>query len=423
MSMWYGLRGASSAHLSRRCAFRDYRIQNSTRTKRLTVSAIVEDVSINSRGMRIVVAGGGLVGLTAAASLRRDGHQVTVLEQAMEIRAAGAGIGLWPNALREFDRFGIGAEVRAKGHEIEERFFDPGGRPQQQPAGETSHPFLFVPRPWFNRLLAEAAGRDRITMGARVIGYTETSDEIRVHLDNADDVHADLLLGADGVYSRVRAQLLPGSEAHPQSGNFAWRAIVPTGTERPEGTVVTLGRDHLRGGYTRVAEGETMWFIGQFDAPARTGGKREHTLRLARHLARDGWHDELLRMIAATPEDDILENQVVIVPTLPRWTGARVALIGDAAHGLSPHVAAGGTLGIEDVSVLRAALASAPTLRAALEDYERLRMPRFEQVRTLSHDIETADDPAEYARRYTAFSHWMLTTSPTAGSIRSQVSG
>ncbi|WP_280454684.1 FAD-dependent oxidoreductase [Nocardia brasiliensis] len=380
-------------------------------------------MSINSRGMRIVVAGGGLVGLTAAASPRRDGHQVTVLEQAMEIRAAGAGIGLWPNALREFDRFGIGAEVRAKGHEIEERFFDPGGRPQQQPAGETSHPFLFVPRPWFNRLLAEAAGRDRITMGARVIGYTETSDEIRVHLDNADDVHADLLLGADGVYSRVRAQLLPGSEAHPQSGNFAWRAIVPTGTERPEGTVVTLGRDHLRGGYTRVAEGETMWFIGQFDAPARTGGKREHTLRLARHLARDGWHDELLRMIAATPEDDILENQVVIVPTLPRWTGARVALIGDAAHGLSPHVAAGGTLGIEDVSVLRAALASAPTLRAALEDYERLRMPRFEQVRTLSHDIETADDPAEYARRYTAFSHWMLTTSPTAGSIRSQVSG
>ncbi|WP_280448781.1 FAD-dependent oxidoreductase, partial [Nocardia brasiliensis] len=342
---------------------------------------------------------------------------------AMEIRAAGAGIGLWPNALREFDRFGIGAEVRAKGHEIEERFFDPGGRPQQQPAGETSHPFLFVPRPWLNRLLAEAAGRDRITMGARVIGYTETTDEIRVHLDNADDVHADLLLGADGVYSRVRVQLLPGSEAHPQSGNFAWRAIVPTGTERPEGTVATLGRDHLRGGYTRVAEGETMWFIGQFDAPARTGGKREHTLRLARHLARDGWHDELLRMIAATPEDDILENQVVIVPTLPRWTGARVALIGDAAHGLSPHVAAGGTLGIEDVSVLRAALASAPTLRAALEDYERLRMPRFEQVRTLFHDIETADDPADYARRYTAFSHWMLTTSLTAGSIRSQVSG
>ncbi|MEU7145083.1 FAD-dependent monooxygenase [Nocardia sp. NPDC046473] len=371
-------------------------------------------MDITSRAIRIVVAGGGLVGLTAAASLRGDGHEVTVLEKAPEIRAAGAGIVLWPNALREFDRIGIGAEVRATGHEVDEWFFDPSGRPQRPTGyGAAAHRLLFVPRPWLNTVLAETIGRDRITLGARVIGYTETADEIVVHLDNADDVHADLLLGADGVYSRVRTQLLPGSKAHPQAGNFAWRAMVPTGTERPEGTVLTLGRDHLRGGYTRVAEGETMWFIGQFDAAARTGGKREHTLELARHLARDGWHDDLLRMIADTPEDDILETQVVIVPALPHWTSARVALIGDAAHGLSPHIAAGGALGIEDIGVLRTTLGSAPTLRAALEDYEQLRMPRLEQVRKLSHDIETADDPAEYARRYTAFSHWMLTTSPT----------
>ena len=67
--------------------------------------------------MRVVVAGGGLVGLTAAAALGRLGHEVTVVEQAPEIRAAGAGIGLWENALREFDRIGIGAAVRSVGHQ------------------------------------------------------------------------------------------------------------------------------------------------------------------------------------------------------------------------------------------------------------------------------------------------------------------
>jgi len=364
--------------------------------------------------MRTVIAGGGLVGLTTAAALQSIGHEVTVLEQAPQVRAAGAGIGLWPNALREFDRIGIGADVRGMGSDIDAWFFDAAGHPVRAAGYDaTDHRFLLVPRPRLNSLLADTVGRDRILLDARVTGHTERESDLVVHLAGGADLHADLLIGADGVHSRVRAQLLPGSDALAHAGHYAWRAVVPTGDARPQGTVLTIGRERTRGGYAQVAEGQTMWMVNQFQAGPLTGTKRERALRRARNLAEAGWHDDLLRMIADTPEEAILENAITLVPPLTRWTSPRVALIGDAAHGLSPHIAAGGTLGVEDVGVLRASLSAAPDTATALARYERARITRFEHVRNHSAAVEHAVGAAEFARHYAAFSHWMLTTAPT----------
>jgi salicylate hydroxylase len=346
--------------------------------------------------------------------LRSIGHDVTVLEQAPVVRAAGAGIGLWPNALREFDRIGIGEQVRDMGEPIDTWFFDAAGNALRAPGYAASdHRFLLVPRPRLNDLLADTVGRDRILLDARATGYTEHASEVVVHLAGGGELRADLVIGADGVYSRVRARLVPDSAAVPHSGHYAWRAIVPAGDERPQGTVLTIGPDRTRGGYSRVAPGRTMWMINQFEAGPLSGTKRERALSRARGLARDGWHDELLEMIAATPEEDILENEIMIVPPLPHWTSPRVVLVGDAAHGLSPHIAAGGTLGIEDVGVLRASLAAGPDTVEALARYEGARAARFEQVREHADAVERATGTAEFAERYAAFSHWMLTTAPT----------
>lgn len=346
--------------------------------------------------MNIVIAGGGLVGLTTAALLRGAGHEVTVLEQAAEVRAAGAGIGLWENALRVLDRIG---DVRGLGQEIDLWFFDTDGR-RMRAADDR---FLLVPRPELNALLADAVGRDRITTGAPVIGFDDRPDGVVVELAGGSSIEADLLIGADGVFSQVRAHLLPGNAARPDHGHYAWRAVVPSGDERAEGTVLTVGRDRTRGGYHRVAAGRTMWMVNQFDAGPLDGSKRDRALARARNLAGAGWHRELLRMIERTPEDAILENEIMVVPPLPRWTGDHVALIGDAAHGLSPHISAGGTLGIEDADVLCSNL--------DLSGYERARMARFDRVREFAAAVEAAATPAEYADRYAAFTRWMLGTS------------
>ena len=363
--------------------------------------------------MRIVIVGAGLVGLTTAASLRLIGHEVTVLEHAPQVRAAGAGIGLWPNALREFDRIGVGDDVRRMGEKIDAWFFDAAGHPMRAGGHDAAdHRFLLVPRPGLTNLLADTLGRDRIRVGVRVTGFTEHDTHVAVHIADGAELRADLLIGADGVYSTVRAALVPDSAAVEHAGHYAWRAVLPSGDERPEGTVLTIGSERTRGGYARVAQGQTMWMVNQFDTGELVGSKRDRALQRARNLAEAGWHDELLEMIAATPEESVLENQIMLVPELPRWTTDRVALIGDAAHGLSPHISAGGTLGIEDAGVLRTELAAGSDIAKALARYENARAARFEKVREYSAAVEHADGTAEFAERYAAFSHWMLSTAP-----------
>ena len=111
--------------------------------------------------MRVIVAGGGIVGLTAGAALRWAGAEVVVCEQAEEVRAAGASIGLWTNALEVFGAVGIREPVEALGTGVSTWFYDAAGRPHRAAdSSEADHAFLLVPRPELNQTLADAVGRE-----------------------------------------------------------------------------------------------------------------------------------------------------------------------------------------------------------------------------------------------------------------------
>jgi salicylate hydroxylase len=98
----------------------------------------------------------------------------------------------------------------------------------------------------------------------------------------------------------------------------------------------------------------------------------------------------------------------MFVPTLPHWTSKRVVLMGDAAHGLSPHISAGGTLGIEDVLVFARLLQRNANLQEVLAEYEKNRVPQYRRVHELADAVEQANNAQEYAHQYAHFSHWML---------------
>jgi 2-polyprenyl-6-methoxyphenol hydroxylase-like FAD-dependent oxidoreductase len=359
--------------------------------------------------MRVIIAGGGIVGLTAGIAFRKMGWDVKVCEQAPEIRAAGAAIGLWSNALDVFTEVGVGDAVRALGKTVDTWFYDPRGERFRAPGfSDAEHQFLLLPRPELNRVLAEAVGAAHISVDAKVLSFTERDECVEVKLSNGTTETADLLLGADGAYSAVRSALLPGYAAQEHQGHHVWRGMLAAGDEPEEGSVLTVGQLRTRGGYTRTYGDRVVWMVNQFDSPAPAGTKQEEALTRAAHLSENGWNDALIRLIERTPEAQILHNQIMFVPSLPVWTSNRVALIGDAAHALSPHISAGGTLGVEDVHVLVHALQSTSKMDEALSLYERNRIPHYERVRELAYAVELAPDAQSYALEYARFSHWML---------------
>ncbi|PRY29887.1 FAD-dependent oxidoreductase [Pseudosporangium ferrugineum] len=360
--------------------------------------------------MRAVVAGGGIVGLTSAIALRRQGIDAVVCEQAPEIRAVGAGLGLWANALAVFDELGIGAELRAIGRPAEMRFRGPAGGLLETPGfGEEDHRYLLVHRARLNELLAEEVGKENIRLNARVAGFDESDSAVVARLEDGSSLEADVLVGADGAYSRVRSGLLPGIDAVAHEGHYAWRSVVepPEGVTIREGVVV-VGERRARGGYVPTADGTVYWLVNQFDSGELEGTRKEQAALRAALLDTTGWNPALLDLIASTPEDEVLCNQIMLVPPLPRWASGRVVLAGDSAHALSPHITAGASLGVEDALLLARLLASAGDPAAALAAYQDDRIPHYARVTELSKRVEDSATPEEFALNYVTFTRWML---------------
>ncbi|MEV8044741.1 FAD-dependent monooxygenase [Streptomyces griseoluteus] len=361
--------------------------------------------------MRVIVAGGGIVGLTTAIALHQAGIEAVVCEQAPEIRAAGAGLGIWANAMAVFDELGLGDRVRGIAEPSEMYFRDPAGKLIDPPGfSKDDHRYLLARRPELNALLARTVGRDDIRLESRVVGYDEHDAGVAVRFEDGSRAEADLLVGADGAYSVVRSQLVPGSDAIAHEGHHAWRSVVTP----PEGvtvdrSVIVLGEQRTRGGYVPTGDGTVYWLINQFGSPALHGTPREQARERAEFLDTTGWNPVLPALVESTPDDKILYNQIMLVPPLSRWVSNRVALVGDAAHALSPHITAGASLGVEDALLLARLLARAEEVPSALAAYERDRLPHYATVDELSKRVEDSTTPEEFATNYVAFSHWMLT--------------
>ncbi|MGE0215316.1 FAD-dependent monooxygenase [Mycolicibacterium sp.] len=359
--------------------------------------------------MRAVVVGAGIVGLTSGLALRRAGIDVVVYERATEIRAAGTALGLWANAMAVFDDLGVGDRVRAIGKPGELYFHDAAGQRLETPEyGVADHELELVHRAKLNDLLADAVGRENIRLATGFESYTEHQDCVTVRFTDGSAETADVLVGADGAFSMVREQLVPGAAAQEHPGHHVWRALLPDPGPDLTGNRLILGGDRCRGGYLRTYDGGMYWLVNQFDTPALTGTLKQQALQRAAHLGEDGRSGLLFKLIDATPEEEILHNQIMIVPPLPHWASARVVLVGDAAHAMSPHITAGATLGIEDAALLARLLTPPADVPAALATYQGDRIPRYAHVAALSAAVEHAPTPADFAHHYAAFHHWML---------------
>ncbi|GDX79162.1 salicylate hydroxylase [Deltaproteobacteria bacterium] len=342
---------------------------------------MVTSTSLPVGGKHILVAGAGIGGLTLAAALRRAGIAVTVFERQRTPGAAGAGITVQTNAMRALARVGLDGDVLAAGTTPRTmRIATAAGVMLQDvdavaAAARFGQPLVTMHRKRLHLALLAHAGA--VETGLAVVGYREEADRVVAKLSNDTEVAGDLLVGADGLHSAVRAQLL-GKTPLRYSGYTSWRGVCRNDGLVPEDVCVEAWGRGVRFGIVPIGFGEVYWFATE-DAPegAHAANEHAHLLSLFGH-----WKWPAAALVSAT--EHIIRTDIHDRTPVTRWTSGRVALLGDAAHPMTPNLGQGGCQAILDAVALTEALSGEPDLAAALARYEARRVAAANGVVTMS---------------------------------------
>ncbi|MRT29618.1 FAD-dependent oxidoreductase [Herbaspirillum sp. CAH-3] len=335
---------------------------------------------------RILIIGGGFSGASAAIDLRRRGAQVDLVELDPQWRNYGAGISLGPATLRALKQLGVlDAFLREGAAGDGVRLCLPHG-PQ---IAELPTPRLAAPdvpgggailRPVLARILADAtraSGTD-VRLGCTFTALREIGDEVEVDFTDGQTRRYDLVIGADGLYSKLRAHLFPNAPKPRYSGQAVWRAVLP----RPaEITTCTMWMGpKIKPGVNPVSKDEMYLFVTE---PRPVNDHVDPATFVARLR---GLLEDFSAPVLKTIRDQLGDNARIIFRPLeglllPRpWYQGRVVLIGDAVHATTPHLASGACIGIEDALVLADELARNGSVPLALSAFEERRWERCRMV-------------------------------------------
>ncbi|WP_328942465.1 FAD-dependent monooxygenase [Streptomyces sp. NBC_00250] len=412
----------------------------------------------------IVIAGGGIAGLTAALALHSAGFErVTVVEAAPAIRPVGTGLNLMPNAVRELDALGLLDALEAGAVRTRElRYYHrSGGLISREPRGLGAGyrwPQLSVHRGHLQQVLAGAV-RARLGSAALVTGVRASAVELtpggrpRLRIEHREgavrgraSLAPDLLVGADGIRSTVRAALHPGEGAPPWNGMLVWRGVsrmparavgsfmLIAGDDRQKAVVYPMSRPTgpdrevlVNWALARPAEATCGAGAGPLSAAREEQllGDWNRSVPVDRFLPfYEGWEfDGVSLPDILRAADTAYEYPMVDREPLDRWTHGRTTLIGDAAHAMHPIGSNGASQSIVDARALAHALALHPDPADGLAAYERDRRPvttalqranrelgpevvinlahaRAPQGFTDIHDVIPTEELAAVARRY-----------------------
>ncbi len=340
--------------------------------------------------MRVLIAGGGIGGLTTAIALRHHGIEALVLEQVGKLAEIGAGIQIAANAAIVLRELGLEAAIRSVGvkpQSYDYRDLRTGRKLYQAPLGDEAAkrygaPMYNIHRADLVQILSDAVPAEAKRFGARVAAVSQDSDGVEVMLENGDAVRGDVLIGCDGIHSAVRRHLR-GEEQKHFANILMWRSLIPA--ERVESL--------------DLPECGNYWF-----GPGRTlitywvRPKKLYSVLAsvpANEVQRESWDDngdisDMLRSFedAEPRARKMLEQCPSVFITgmfyrdpIDNWTSGRITLLGDAAHPMVPFLAAGAGQSIEDAWTFARVLSRRrDDVPGALLEYQRRRLPRTTRI-------------------------------------------
>lgn len=336
-------------------------------------------------GLRAIVVGGGIGGLAVARAMALRGAHVKVIEQATEIGEVGAGLQMSPNAMAVLRGLGLdgalenGGAVRAERVVLKD--YRGGDVARLDLTRLEDQRYYFVHRADLIAVLEQGAREAGVEfeLGLRIdrVADAHNGDDPMAHIDGGDARRADLVVGADGVQSRVRP-LLNGSEEPFFTRQVAWRALIPNPAGRGPEAHVHMGPGRHLVSYP-LRESTLLNIVA---VQERRGWVKEGwTLRDDPANLRKAFADFGPQVRAMLEEiDEVYLWGLFRHPVAASWHGEGVALVGDAAHPTLPFMAQGAAMALEDAWVLADSLSGAENVRAGLALYQERRRQRAERV-------------------------------------------
>lgn len=321
--------------------------------------------------VRIAIVGGGIGGLAVALALREFGFEAEVYEQAPELLDVGAAIAVWPNAMRVLERLRLAGTIREHAGEMNEiRWLNLRGHLLNRLSISGA---LALHRADLQSVLLHASQTSAIHLGHSLISFAQQNDKVIATFTNGNSIEADFLIGADGIHSDVRAQLL-GADQPLYRGYTVWRgisAVAPASI--PPATAIEIHGRGRRFGIGPVGGGRIGWWASANSTTqhAATDDAQNELLDLFKE-----WYRPAVELIAETPSHRILTTAAFDREPTRTWGHKRVTLLGDAIHPTTPNLGQGGCLAIEDAMVLARCFEKYGATEEALRKYEGCRYQR-----------------------------------------------
>lgn len=341
--------------------------------------------------MKILIVGAGIAGLSFAAFCEKLGLEYRIIDRAHEFKNIGYGLSIWPNGQKLLDKLALGELVDGDSYHLKNyKIANRQGRIIHSldfsKINRIHSPVVGVERSKIHSRLLDQVGRESISYNTTVDIVGNSNDGVVVRFSNGDEENFDLVVGADGVHSKVRQQVF----THTQEENYGWTSWLfwlDSKFKVPEGIYQMIGPKAYVCFYPMSPKLCGIYMAAQME-PNRQDPFTTPSEKSAREkLIKSYFHDfggMIPAIIETIDETEQMFHDDLRKIDADNWYKGRVALIGDAEHAISPLTGMGCSMALEDAYVLSVELAKAPDINTALRSYKERRLKRINKLQLMS---------------------------------------
>jgi 2-polyprenyl-6-methoxyphenol hydroxylase-like FAD-dependent oxidoreductase len=345
------------------------------------------------RNLDILVQGAGIGGLTLTIALLQRGYSVKVVERSNALSGVGAGIWMAANPMQVFDQLGFADKISSAGWIVERlrlqdyRGFDIRVTDMSEIAKVFGFETVALHRSVLQEVLFNQLPRNTVLFGTEVEALSQDKESVAVQLADGSGMNAKVIVGADGINSRMRSHISLGGEKR-YSGASSYRAIARGARLLPpdlDHEAYEIWGEGCRVGFSKINSDDYYWYM-TFDAPADKIFPADEMRSHAESLFKS-FFPRWIGLLEHTSPDEILKTDISDLKPLKKWASGRVGLIGDAAHATTPNLGQGGAMAVEDALALAKAFDEVGVNETAFERFEQYRREKVTWIVSTSWTI------------------------------------